>query len=96
LLVVFLEASSLEFLADKLLVTCARETLINEWDAQGTKISEWFHSLGYTGQEEERWWKIEIVVGRYQWVVSFMSCEWKMRDHLLLWITSLNLRVIFC
>jgi hypothetical protein len=32
-LVVFLEVSSLEFLVVILLVTCAKEALINEWDA---------------------------------------------------------------
>jgi hypothetical protein len=37
LLVVFLAASSLEFPAERFLVTCARETLINEWDAQGLR-----------------------------------------------------------
>jgi hypothetical protein len=31
LLIVFLAASSLEFPAERFLVTCARETLINEW-----------------------------------------------------------------
>jgi hypothetical protein len=40
-LVVFLEVSSLEFPAEGFLVTCSRETLINEWDAQGAEISEW-------------------------------------------------------
>jgi hypothetical protein len=32
-LVVFLAVSSLEFPVVRFLVTCARETLINEWDA---------------------------------------------------------------
>jgi hypothetical protein len=40
LLVVFLEASSLEFLAKRLLVTYAKETLVNEQDTQGIDISE--------------------------------------------------------
>jgi hypothetical protein len=96
LLVVFLAASSLEFPTEIFLVTYARETLINEWDDRGTEINEGVHSLGWTGQEEESWWKIRIVVGRYQWVVSFMSCEWTVRDHPLFWITSLNSGVIFC
>jgi hypothetical protein len=80
--------SSLEFPTKRFLVTCARETLINEWDTQGTNISEGVHSLGWVGQEEESWWKIGIVVGEYQWVVGFMSCEWIVRDHPLLWIDS--------
>jgi hypothetical protein len=63
LLIVFLAAVSLEFLAKRLLVACAREILINEWDARGAEINEVVHSLGWTCQEEERWWKIEIVVG---------------------------------
>ena len=33
-LVLFLAVSSLEFPVEKFLATCARETLINEWDAQ--------------------------------------------------------------
>jgi hypothetical protein len=33
LLVVFLAVSSLEFPTEIFLATCARETLINEWDA---------------------------------------------------------------
>jgi hypothetical protein len=32
LLVVFLEVSSFEFPVERFLVTCVRETLINEWD----------------------------------------------------------------
>jgi hypothetical protein len=96
LLVVFLATSSLEFPTERFMVTCASETLINEWDAQGTDISEGVHSLGSTGQEEEGWWKIEIVLGRYEWVVSFMSCEWIVRDHPLLWIASLSLGVFGC
>jgi hypothetical protein len=75
LLVVFLEASSLEFLVEIFLATCSRETIINEWDGQGTKINEGVHSLGWAGQEEESWWKIRIVVGEYLWFVSFLSCE---------------------
>jgi hypothetical protein len=63
------------------LVTYDRETMINEWDSQGTDIIEGVHSLGWAIREEERWWKIEIVVGEYQWVVGFMSCEWTVRDH---------------
>jgi hypothetical protein len=70
-LVVFLAVSSLEFPSSEILVTYARETLINEWDARWTKSSEGVHSLGWAGQEEESWWKIKIVVGEYQWVVGF-------------------------
>jgi hypothetical protein len=40
--------------------------------------------------------KIGTVVERYQWVVSFMSCECTVRDHHILWITSLNSRVTGC
>jgi hypothetical protein len=66
LLIVFIATVSLEFSADIFLATCSRETPINEWDAQGTEINEGVYSLGWTGQEEESWWKIEIVVGQYQ------------------------------
>jgi hypothetical protein len=91
----FLATSFLEFPTKRFLVTCARETLINEWDARGTEISEGVHSVGWAGQEEESWWKIRIAVGEYQWVVGFLSCEWTMRDHLL-WITSLSSGVTCC
>jgi hypothetical protein len=36
-LVVFLTVSSLEFLVERFLVTCAKETMINEWDALGLR-----------------------------------------------------------
>jgi hypothetical protein len=62
LLVVFLAPSSLEFAAERFLATYARDTLINEWDARGTKINEGVHSLGWVGKKEESWWKIRIVV----------------------------------
>jgi hypothetical protein len=65
-LIDFLAAISLEFPVERFLVAYARETLINKWDAQGIEIIEGVHSLGWTGQEEERWRKIEIVVGEYQ------------------------------
>jgi hypothetical protein len=42
---------------------------------KGTEIGEGVHSLGWAGREEERWWKIGIVVGEYQWVVGFLSRE---------------------
>jgi hypothetical protein len=58
LLVVFLAMSSLEFPIVIFLVTYARETLINEWDAQWNESSEGVHSLGWAGQEEESWWKL--------------------------------------
>jgi hypothetical protein len=70
-MVVFLAAGSFVFSIERFLDTCAKEALINEWDAQGTRVSEGVHSLGWAGQEEERWWKIGLVVGRYQWVVGF-------------------------
>jgi hypothetical protein len=96
LLVFFLAAISLDIPAERFMVTCAREIPINEWDTRGNNINEGVHSLGWTSQEEERWWKIGIVVGRYQWVVVFMSCEWTVRDHPLLWITSLSSGVNDC
>jgi hypothetical protein len=61
----FLEAFSFDFPAERFLATYARETLINEWDARGTEISEGLHFLGWTGQEEESWWKIKIIVRQY-------------------------------
>jgi hypothetical protein len=63
--------SSLEFPVERFLVTCARETLINEWDTRWTESSEGVHSLGWEGQEEESWRKFGIVVGEYQWVVGY-------------------------
>jgi hypothetical protein len=66
LLIVFLAEVSLEIQTERFLAAYARETLINEWDAQGTEIDEGVHSLGWIGQEEENWWKIEIVVEEYQ------------------------------
>jgi hypothetical protein len=47
LLVVFLEASYLEFPTERFLVTYTRETLINKWDAQGTGRGEGVLSLGW-------------------------------------------------
>jgi hypothetical protein len=46
LLVVFLEASSLEFPADRFMDTYSRETLINKWHSQGIDINEGVHFLG--------------------------------------------------
>jgi hypothetical protein len=40
LLVVFLEVFSLEFVVERFLVNFARETLINEWDAEWNESSE--------------------------------------------------------
>jgi hypothetical protein len=71
LFVVFVAVSFIEFPTEISLVTCARETLINEWDAQGTESSEGVLSLGWADQEEERWRKFGIVVGEYQWVVIY-------------------------
>jgi hypothetical protein len=96
LLVFFLAASSLEFVVEIFLVTYAIETMLNEWYTRGTRINEGVHSFIWKGQEEERLWKIRIVVGRYQWVLIFMSSEWTMRDHPLLWITRLNSGVTDC
>jgi hypothetical protein len=50
---------------------CSRESLINEWDAQENYISKWVHSLVWTGQEQENWWKIMLFLVIYQWVVIF-------------------------
>ena len=66
--------SSIEFPVERFLVTCFRETLINEWDARWTERSERVHSLGWVGQEEERWRKFGIAVEEYQWVVGYLSC----------------------
>jgi hypothetical protein len=88
--------SSLEFPTERFLATCARETMINEWDTRGTEIGEGVQSLGWASKEEESWWKIGIFVGEYQWVVGILSCEWTMRDHPLLWITSLISGVTVC
>jgi hypothetical protein len=68
---------------------------MKKWDALVSNISEGVHSLCWAGQEEESWWKIGIVVGRYQWVLTFMRCECTVRHHPLLWITRIILRVIF-
>jgi hypothetical protein len=65
--------SSLEFPIERLLITCARETLIKEWDSQCIEKSERVHSLGWVGQEEESWRKFEINVGDYLWVVGFWA-----------------------
>jgi hypothetical protein len=43
--------SSLEFPTERFLVTYARETLINEWDARGTEISE---DIPWVGQVERK------------------------------------------
>jgi hypothetical protein len=51
-LVVFLAVISLKFPIEIFLVTYARETLVNEWDAKWTKRSEEVYSLGWVGQEE--------------------------------------------
>jgi len=53
------------------------------------KINEGVYSLCWESKEEERWWKIGVIVGEYQWVVVFMSYEWTVKDHPLLWIPSL-------
>jgi hypothetical protein len=70
LLLFSLVVSSLEFPAERFMVTYARETLINEWDARGTKRSEGVHSFGWVGQEEERRRKFGTVLGEYHWVVD--------------------------
>ena len=63
--IVFLATISLEFPTERFLAACARDTLINEWDARGIEISEGVHSLGWTGKEEDGWWKIDIVAREY-------------------------------
>jgi hypothetical protein len=96
LLVVFLAVSSLEFPTEIFLVTYATETLINEWDTEGTEISEGVYSLGWASREEERQWKIRIIVGEYQRVMGFLSHEWRVRNHPLLWIASRNPGMTCC
>jgi hypothetical protein len=51
------------------LVTYAKNTLINDWDAQGSEKNEGVNSLGWASQEEESWRNFGIVAGEYQWVV---------------------------
>jgi hypothetical protein len=63
---VFLVAISLEFPTERFLVIYDSKNLVNEWETQGTNIGEGVHSLGWIVEEEERWWKIKIVVGEYQ------------------------------
>jgi hypothetical protein len=46
LLVFFLTMCSLEFLAEKFLAKCSRETLINEWDTLWIESGDGVHSLG--------------------------------------------------
>jgi hypothetical protein len=66
--------SSLDFLADIFLVTCAKETLTNEWVSRWTERSEGVHSLGWVGEEEEieEFWDScrRILVG-----CGILSCE---------------------
>jgi hypothetical protein len=52
LLVVFLITSSLEFPTERFLVTCARETLINEWDAEGLRSVKGY--IPWVGQVERK------------------------------------------
>jgi hypothetical protein len=66
LLIVFLKTISTEFPTKIFLDACVKETLINKWDAIGNEISEGVHSLSWTSQDEESWWKIGVVVGEYQ------------------------------
>jgi hypothetical protein len=56
---------------ERFLVTYARNTLINVWDALENEISERVHSLGWAGQEEEIWWKIGIVIGNINGLWDF-------------------------
>jgi hypothetical protein len=67
-LVFFLAVISLKFPAERFLTTCSRDTLINEWDALWNESSDRVYSLGWEGQEEERWRKFGIFVGENQWV----------------------------
>jgi hypothetical protein len=52
LLVVFLTMSSLEFPVERFLVTCARETLINEWDADGLRAVKGY--IPWVGQVKRK------------------------------------------
>jgi hypothetical protein len=61
----------LSFPTERFMVTYARETLINEWDAQGTNINEGVNSLGWVVARKRAGGKIRIVVAEYQWVVGF-------------------------
>jgi hypothetical protein len=51
-LVVFLAVSSLEFPTERFLVTCARETLINEWDADGLRAVKGY--IPWVGQVKRK------------------------------------------
>jgi hypothetical protein len=51
-LVVFLAVSSLEFPVVRSLVTYARETLINEWDADGLRVVKGY--IPWVGQVERK------------------------------------------
>ena len=59
-------------------------------------MSEGVYSFSWTCQEEERLWKIKIVVGENQWVVGILNSGWTMSDHPLLFIASLNSQMIVC
>jgi hypothetical protein len=48
----------------------AKRFPVEIWDIRGNEINEEVNSFSWAGQEEEIWWKIKIVVGEYQWVVS--------------------------
>jgi hypothetical protein len=52
LLVVFLAVSSLEFPVERFLVTCARETLINEWDTDGLRAVKGY--IPWVGQVKRK------------------------------------------
>jgi hypothetical protein len=69
-LVVFLAVNSLDFLVVRLLVTYARETLINESDSKWTERNRGVHSLGWAGREDESRRKFRIVVGECQWAMG--------------------------
>jgi hypothetical protein len=88
----FLAMISLEFPVERFLVTCGRETLINEWDSHWTERSEGVHFLGWEGQEEER----EEIWDNYRRILvgcGILSFEWIVRGTLFLWIPSPSSRV---
>jgi hypothetical protein len=74
-------------------ITYAIETLTNKWDARWTKNNEGVHSLGWEGQEEERWRKFRIFVGEYQWVVGLSELSVDNERHPLFWIHIPSLRL---
>jgi hypothetical protein len=87
LVIFFLVISSLEFLDERFLSTCARETLINEWDAYGLReVKGAFLGLGTSrGREIEEIWDS---CRREPMGFMILGCEGNVRGTLLLWIPS--------